>query len=324
MNISELVDELYEAFAERSGRAARRARARFAARAAAGSRAALPWSRVFLHEVTLGAPALFAEAMPGVPSSMVRDAVLAHLLAVIDAFGIDRIEDEQSARLAGAPRRPRMRATRPRPRHEPPLRWTRALPRCDFASSDVAAAKAIRRERMLIRSARPVDLETYERESLESNAPGLPASLAAAHVAGWDERRCGVVRTTLESVWLGLQIYDDVVDWEDDIQRGGSWVVCLMKGEHARQPLSDRPTERPYSRAQVLQSGVLSRHARAGRARTWGSRSVRPSRIGAAQLASWAGARARGLETLCAAETGSAGYAVRAHALAAWAGEVLA
>ena len=33
--------------------------------------------------------------MVGVPSSLTRDAVLAHLLAVIDSLGTARIEDER-------------------------------------------------------------------------------------------------------------------------------------------------------------------------------------------------------------------------------------
>jgi hypothetical protein len=43
----------------------------------------VPWSEVFGHEVTLGAPALVAEAMPDLSSQHTRDAVLAHALAVI-------------------------------------------------------------------------------------------------------------------------------------------------------------------------------------------------------------------------------------------------
>ena len=46
--------------------------------------------------------------------------------------------------------------------------------------------------------------------------------------------------------------------------------------------------------------------------------------LDAHRLSAWALAQERKLETLVAAETRSPGYAVRAHALAAWAGEVLA
>src|SRR5439155_18568769 len=57
-----------------------------------------PWSSVFGHEVTFAAPALFAEAMLHVSRAQVRDAMLAHALAVIDAFSTDRMEDSQIPR----------------------------------------------------------------------------------------------------------------------------------------------------------------------------------------------------------------------------------
>src|SRR4051812_12405587 len=58
----------------------------------------VPWSEVFGHEVTLAAPAMAAEAMPEVHGAAVRDAVMAHMLAVIDAFATDRVEDGQAQR----------------------------------------------------------------------------------------------------------------------------------------------------------------------------------------------------------------------------------
>ena len=75
-------------------------------------------------------------------------------------------------------------------------------------------------------------------------------------------------------------------------------------------------------RNQVLASGVCaSCSARPDpHARARGARRV----LGARRLASWAGEQEARLEALVAAETRSAGYAVRAHALAAWANEVLA
>src|SRR5262249_6793652 len=54
-----------------------------------------PWSCVFSHEVTLAAPAMFAEAMPALSQIAVRHALFAHALAVIGAMGTDRIEDGQ-------------------------------------------------------------------------------------------------------------------------------------------------------------------------------------------------------------------------------------
>ena len=60
MNIHELVDDLYEAFADRIGEPLSDS-ARDLPRALRLAPQPCRWSRVFSHEVTLGAPALFAE-----------------------------------------------------------------------------------------------------------------------------------------------------------------------------------------------------------------------------------------------------------------------
>lgn len=315
MEILELVDDLYEAFADRIGEPLSDS-ARDLPRALRLAPEAVPWSRVFSHEVTLGAPALFAEAIVGLPSSMMRDAVLAHMLAVIDAFGTDRIEDEQIEStpgvfaVLGQARRERDRAMVRMCGGSPP-------PESDFRAIDMLSLRAMRRERAMLLSARPVDMRDYESASLDKQAAGILASVALARAAGWSERRCRAVRATLESVWLGLQIADDVVDWEDDVQRGGAWVVCLMRG-HAPSTLRGKDS----IRNQVLQSGILAVmlkrslvHMRAARRRA--------TALGAHRLASWAGAQESRLQVLAKAETKSAGYAVREHALAAWVSEVL-
>ncbi|MGH7294525.1 MAG: hypothetical protein ACRELB_06325 [Polyangiaceae bacterium] len=321
MNISQLVDEMFEAFLGGLG-----GPLAFYARdlprvLRLASRPNCPWSDVFMHEVTLGAPALLAEGMD-LPPDIVRDAVLAHALAVIDAFGTDRIEDDQvppSAELLavlGCARRDRDRAM-VRIFGGPPV------PGCSFAASDAEVAKAIRRERAFVGSARPVDLATYERESLGKQAPGLPASLALAHIAGWSDARCESAKTTLESIWLGLQMYDDVVDWEDDFARGGSWAVCLMKGDPGHVSIVERNAGAAQLRSLVLESGTLGRMlTRAVHHMAVAQRQAHA--LGAPRLAGWAGDRRARFETLCAAEKRNAGYAVRAHALTAWAGEVLA
>jgi hypothetical protein len=321
MNIPDLVDELFEAFAQGLGEpmAGRARDLPRALRLAPDEN--VPWSRVFGHEVTLGAPALFADAMLA-PSDLVRDAVLAHALAIIDAFGNDRIEDEQVMptpdlmALLGRMRRERDRAM-VRMFGGPPL------PELGFAMADSLSLRAMRRERATLLSARAVDMASYERASLDKQGLGFVASVALARLAGWDERRCRAVRATLEAVALGLQIYDDVVDWEDDLRRGGAWAVCIMHGTRPRARPADRPTEGAGIRLQVLRSGVLQSmleravfHMRAARRRA--------TILGAPRLAAWAASREKRFDALARAEAGSAGYTVRAHALSAWAGEVLA
>jgi|HubBroStandDraft_6_1064221.scaffolds.fasta_scaffold172875_2 hypothetical protein len=322
MNIHDLVDELYEAFADRIG-APLSESARNLPRALRLAPEAMPWSRVFSHEVTLGAPALFAEGMLGVSGTQVRDAVLAHMLAVIDAFGTDRIEDEQIEAtpavfaVLGQARRERDRAIARLAGAE--VRSTRS----EFQVADVRAMQTIRQERQILRSGRAVEFPEYERASLEKQGVGIVASVALARATGWDDRRCHAVRTTLEAVWLGLQIADDVVDWEDDMRRGGAWAACLMEGLNGPPSSGSRLRGPPSVRQRVLDSGVLRqmllralRNMRAARRLA--------STLDARRLSGWAHAQEQRLETLVAAETRSPGYAVRAHALAAWAGEVLA
>jgi hypothetical protein len=320
MNVLALVDDLYEAFADRIGEPLTGS-ARDLPRALGLAPAPLPWSRVFSHEVTLGAPALFAEAMPHVNRSVLRDAVLAHLLAVIDAFGTDRVEDEQVEAT------PRLFAVLGQARRERDRALVRisggAIADADgFRAADDLTIRTIRSERATLLSARPVSFDVYEKTSLDKQCVGIVASVALARAADWDERRCRAVRATLESVWLGLQMRDDVVDWEDDLQRGGAWAVCLMRGlQDPERPT--RPAHAESIRTQVLRSGVLSvmlaracMHMRAARRRA--------TVMGVLRLADWAGMQEVRLKSLADAERRNAGYAVRAHALAAWASEVLA
>jgi hypothetical protein len=322
MNVHELIDELYAAFTDRLGEPlAARARDLPLALGLA-PHSALPWSRVFSHEVTLGAPALFAEAMPGLPGSFVRDAVLAHLLAVVDAFGTDRLEDEQ------VPTSPGVLAVLGQLRRERDRAMVRLFggpppPELDYAAADSLSTRAIRRERAFLLAARPIDQDVYERASLDKQCTGLVASVALARIAGWDARRCQAVRETLESIALALQIYDDVVDWEDDLLRGGSWAICLMKGMRTPAPTRDRHTEGARIRLQILQSGILGTMLRRALTHMRMARELAAG-LGADRLSAWAASRESRFATLVAAEERSAGYAVRAHALAAWAGEVLA
>ncbi len=321
MNVHDLVDDLYEVFADRIGEPLASS-ARDLPRALSLASVPVPWSRVFSHEVTLGAPALFAEAMPEVRPSLLRDAVLAHLLAVVDAFGTDRIEDEQveaSPRIfaiLGQARRERDRAIA--------RMFGGVVPQdCDFRAADTLTMRAIRSERAMLLSGRAVDMAIYEHASLDKQCAGILASVALARAVGWDARRCRAVRSTLESVSLGLQLADDVVDWEDDMQRGGAWAVCLMRGSQRVGLGWMRPEKPEPIRGQVLRSGVLGvmlsrscHHMRKARRRA--------TALGAQRLAAWAGGQEARLRSLAAAEEANAGYAVRARALAAWASEVLA
>ena len=201
MKIHELVDDLYEAFVDRIGPKLS-AGARDLPRALRLAPQPLPWSRVFTHEITLGAPAMFAESMGWVPLSVTRDAVLAHLLAVIDAFGTARVEDE---RIEASPS---VFAVLGHARRERDLAMVRLFSRTSLADTDFRAAdamtiRAVRRERSMLASIYPVDLDLYERTLVDKRCSGILASVALARISGLGPRRCRAVRATLESIFAG-------------------------------------------------------------------------------------------------------------------------
>lgn len=195
----------------------------------------VPWSEVFSNEITLAAPALLADGMPGVPRPVVQDAVLAHMLAIIEAFGTDRIKDGQiqptwklDALLAHA-RRERDKAIR---RVAPEV----DDPAMDFARADEETARAIESERQVLQSGEPVDFTRYHTISIGKQRVGFPASIALAHAAGWGPSRRKALWRMLAAAWIGLQLQDDVMDWEDDFQRGGAWAVALAAHLRATAP----------------------------------------------------------------------------------------
>jgi hypothetical protein len=308
MKIAELVDDLYEAFTRGIGPALSPT-SRDLARALRLAPSARPWSRVFPHEIVLGAPALFGPSLAGVPSSLTRDAVLAHMLAVIDSFGIARVEDErieaspQVFAVLGHVRRERDRAMA-RLFSRTPFADT------DFRAPDAATIRALRRERTALKSACPADFEVYERTLVGKRACWFLASVALARIGGLGPRGCRGVRATLESACKALQIADDVVEWEADLDRGGTWATCLMRGTLA-PPHSGRHSKRGITaRMAVLESGVLERmllrartHMRAARRRA--------SALGAERLACWAADQESRLESLLSAEAECAGSAAR-------------
>jgi hypothetical protein len=308
MKIAELVDGLYEAFTDGIGPSLS-ASARDLPRALRLAPSPRPWSRVFAHEVMLGAPALFGQPLSGVPSSLTRDAVLAHMLAVIDSFGMARVEDErieaspQVFAVLGQVRRERDRAM---------ARLFSCTPFADtdFRAADATTIRALRRERQILESACPADFELYEKTLIGKRASWSLASVALARIGGLGPRGCRAVRATLESTCKGLQICDDVTDWEADLERGGAWATCLMRGTLA-PPHSGKHSRRGTARTAVLESGVLERmllrarlHMRAARRRA--------AALGAERLAQWAAVEESRIEALVSVEAGCAGSAARA------------
>lgn len=276
----------------------------------------LPWSAVFKHEVTLGAPALIAENMHGAESRATERAVLAHMLAVIEAFGTDRIADEQ---VAGSPELAEVLRLARTARDAALFEIGGADAKRMAEQADRQTREAIATERLLLARGEPVDFGTYESVSAGKQAVGLPASLVLARTAALHGPKLETVRETLMGIWLGLQFQDDVADWEDDVTRGGAWAVLLARRV---LPAALNPSAFPNLRELVLSSGVLASMLglSAGRFRTAlaGAES-----LGAERLSAWLRARSAEALDLCEKEGRSPGYFGRLKALAPWAAEVL-
>jgi hypothetical protein len=312
----ELVDFLYEDFVQSlSGALAESARALPVTLRLAPERG-IPWSRVFSHEVTLAAPALVAEGFPGVTPSQVEAAVSAHMLAVLEAFGTDRIEDRQvpaSSELLAV--LDAMRSAR-----NAALTRIAATPGeqvVTYERADHTTRDAIAEEGTILRAGRgawTVSFEDYERVSFGKQAVGFPASFALAFGMDPTTSRLRSLSGLLGGVWLGLQMADDVVDWEDDAARGGAWAVVLSGAATS--------LDQAALRRAVHEEGILARMLARSRRHFRGAER-RATALGATRLAAWATERRASTETLLAAERAAPGYVGRSFSLGAWAAEVL-
>jgi hypothetical protein len=311
------VDALYEGFCRTlpvpEGQVARALAKRLGLAPIAG----VSWNDVFSHAVTLKAPALVAEALPHGEPELVRLAVLGHMLAVLEAFGTDRIEDRQVAadvtlnRLLSAMRRARDAALAGLIGKESAA--------SAGAQADQESRQAIVRERELLTSGEPVSFETYRAVSLGKQSVGFPASLALAARAGWDASKRRLLGETLAGVWLGLQFEDDVLDWEKDWSVGGAWAVTLA---HDLRRGEKRDTRPDLLKRYVLGSGVLERMLKASRDQ-FETAATGALELGCQTLGQWALQRQARLEKLIVHESQSAGYTNRLSQLGPWAAEVL-
>ncbi len=274
----ELVDLLYEDFvASLNGPLADAARGLAVTLRLAPERG-IPWSGIFSHEVTLAAPALIAEGFPGLPGSCVEAAVSAHMLAVLEAFGTDRIADRQVSgsnellALLEAMRIARNQALSC-------VTATAEEQVVSFEHADRTTRAAIAEEGAILRSGHEVVFDEYERVSFGKQAVGFPASFALAFGARAATPRLRTLSGLLGGVWLGLQMADDVVDREDDAARGGAGLLRLAgatwrsKGLPFAARCSGRGSSPRCWRGHVVISGPRS--AERGRSAPIASRSGR-------------------------------------------------
>jgi hypothetical protein len=282
----------------------------------------LRWSEVFGQEVTLSAPALVAETFPRLGAELVRRAVLAHALSVIEAFGVDRVADRQVQPT------PELLTLLEHVRSARDSMLEKVWPgaAADARAADLEARAGIREEHSLLSQVEAATFSDYRRISLAKQAVGFPSTVALARAAGATDSQIEEIRRALRGVWLGLQFEDDAVDWEDDWQRGqGAWAVSLARRrlEAVKELESDeRPTEPDLIRRRVFSMRVLYLMLRESRQQyraAW-----RYARIlNASRLAGWAERRKTRVEEMLPFEEHHAGYVVRARKLAAWAAEVL-
>jgi hypothetical protein len=241
-------------------------------------------------------------------------ATTAHALAVIEAFGVDRIADRQvdaTSELEGvleAARAARDGALREL------AGGAMSDPISDFTLAAHQTHVAIAAEHELLTCNVRVPWRAYVAVSLGKQRLGIPASALLVRHAGIVGALRANVTKMLEGVWLGLQLHDDVVDWVDDFRRGGAWAVALAT--------DDRPASLVSARDAVFASGVLVRMLR-GSARFYRSAHRRAQLLGARSLEAWATERERVVAALAEDEQRSPGYVERAHAMSQWAKVVL-
>jgi len=158
-----------------------------------------------------------------------------------------------------------------------------------------------------------VSFNRYLEISLGKQQLGIPASIALAYAAGWDERKRRAVARMLVGVWLGLQLHDDVVDWQDDLRNGGAWALAIARGiglQEDTQPVTHRRI--------VEGSGALVRMLVAS-SRYFADARRLARIVGTRELESWAVMREAQVRELSMREASSPGFTVRAHKLAPWA-----
>ena len=280
------------------------------------------WSEVFSNEVTLEAPTLIAEAFPQASPDLIRRAVLGHGLSVIEAFGTDRILDNQIKAT------PELLALLEHAREARNAVLEQICPGSVTAAraADRETREAIREEDALLSQIAPATFDDYRRISLGKQAVGFTASIALARACGATEPQVLEIRRGLSGVWLGLQFEDDAADWEDDWKRGrGAWAVSLARRrlEAVKSQRSDeRPTEPDMIRRRVLSMRVLYLMLRAAR-RQYRAASLYSRVLGAQRLCAWAQGKTERLNQVLPLEERHAGYVVRARKLSAWAAEVL-
>lgn len=281
----------------------------------------VPWSQVFPHEFTLAAPALVCDEIPSIPTSIVRSAVLAHMLGVLEGIAHERLSSE---RIAMSPELKRVLryASMEREQASARIGFFGCAPESQFDLALHRFDQVLQVERPLLDSLEPVDFALYDRITTGKQALIVPACESITQAAGWPAPKRRDLRQMITSIGAGLKMYEDVVDWEDAQVHGGAWVVLLARELNRRTPRADRNARASSIRNEVLESGVLALLLQRAN-RSFATARKIASALGLRDLSRWTAAQALALDELRRAEQEYAGYSVRAKALRGWAETVL-
>ncbi len=311
-----LVDDVYATFCDDLPASLRRPAGELAASLGL-SAPGVPWSRVFPHPFTLTVPWVVTEASPSVDGSVMRAAVVAHLMGLIQAAAMGR---EAAGAVERTPELGRVlrcvRAARERACVGLGDASSWAQERFDVAVGRLEQALAV--ERTCLGHGPAAGWTTYERVAAAKQALMLPVPLSLARELRWTRDRRDGLRRMITAIAVGLQLARDVTDWEDDHARGGSWAVALARG------LTDLNVEPQVGsvHSEVLESGILAGLLRRAH-ESFRSGHELALGLGLSRVARWTATQSLALSDLHVAECSFPGYAVRAAVLQAWAEEVL-
>ncbi len=279
------------------------------------------WSSIYAHPLPLAAPACVADPRKSLPEPIVREAVKAHMMAVIEAVVRERREIgaiKMTRRLEDL--LVQFRLYRDRAAANIPGNGGAPSAAFDFALQHLEQVLSL--EAQLHEDQGPANLAVYERFAAGKHAPWLPASDLLAQACGWPRARRLQLRELIVAVGVGWRAYADVVEWEAAETHGVSWAVLLARGLSANKGDGGKATLGSSVRREVLESGALvlllqraHHHLKAAAKLAKG--------LEIEELAQWAATQAAAFGELRRAEREYPGYAVRAKALRAWLHEVV-
>ena len=262
-----------------------------------------PWSRVFNNAAVLGFPMLLLADTGRVPREIRDRALAAHVLAIVGAFGMDRIDDGQID-LGLGEREVIDRVRLARDRVLAPLSARAPGFELDYAAGERLTAESVDEERATAARGTGTTFDWYRAVSWKKQGLAFPACLAAAAAAGLsaeDQRR---VEAVVEGAALGLQYRDNVVDWMDDLERGFAWAHALLRRAPAAPASVAEVQDRLHAEGTLVRMLEMSSAAFAEAAEN-------AAALGAEALAAWAAGQAELTAGLAEREAASPGFAVR-------------